>query len=141
MKILLAVDGSDPARRATQRAITLAGELRQAPELHLLTVHPAVPSGLVQRHISQASLDAYYREEGEAVLKPFREQLEAAGLTYTPHVLVGIPAEAIAHEASRLNCDLICMGTRGMGRVGDAILGSVARATTHHASVPVLLIK
>src|SRR5690349_16153393 len=38
------------------------------------------------------------------------------------------PAEAIAHLAANLPSCVICMSTRGRGRVTGALIGSVARA-------------
>ncbi|MCK7498201.1 MAG: hypothetical protein MZW92_51725 [Comamonadaceae bacterium] len=41
---------------------------REPPAVELLFVHPPIPIGLATKHVSQATLDAYYREEGEQAL-------------------------------------------------------------------------
>ena len=58
------------------------------------------------------------------------------------------PARAygvIAHEIVRIakehQVDQIAMGTRGMGAVGNLLLGSVAQRVLHQSTVPVLLVK
>lgn len=141
MNILLAVDGSAESQRAVAEAIRLAQALRAVPQLHLLFVHAPIPSSLAQAHVSQATLDNYYRAESEAVLAPACERLEAAGVAYVRHMHVGTPAEVIVHYATDLACDLIIMGTRGRGAFAGALMGSVARAVTHVSSIPVLLVR
>ena len=57
------------------------------------------------------------------------------------HLVIGDPATAIVKLARRLNCDLIVMGTRGMGKVAGLVLGSVATKVVHLADAPVTLVK
>jgi len=47
----------------------------------------------------------------------------------------------IVEAARRLRSDLIVMGSRGMGKVGQALLGSVANHVLHHAPCPTLVVK
>jgi nucleotide-binding universal stress UspA family protein len=56
-------------------------------------------------------------------------------------VMFGDPAEEIIAAATRLDADMIVMGSRGMGRLGSAILGSVASAVLRSAPCPVLVIR
>jgi nucleotide-binding universal stress UspA family protein len=55
------------------------------------------------------------------------------------YVMFGDPAEEIIAAATRLDADMIVMGSRGMGRLGSAILGSVASAVLRSAPCPVLV--
>jgi len=141
MKILLAIDGSEVSQRALQSLLDHVQWFREAPQVHLLHVHAPVPVGLAVQHVSQEALDRYYREEGDAVLGPARQHLEAAGIAVTPHIHVGHPAQIIARLAADLGCDLICLGTHGRGAISGAMLGSVAAKVLHLAQVPVLLAK
>lgn len=50
-------------------------------------------------------------------------------------------AQHIAEFASENACDEIIMGTRGMGAVGNLVLGSVATKVVHLATVPVTLVR
>lgn len=54
-------------------------------------------------------------------------------------VLEGPPAEAILNVANVREIDLIVMGTRGLGRLAGALLGSQSQKVVAHASCPVLL--
>lgn len=139
MKILLPVDGSDCSERAVAALIAHRDWYREAPEVHLLHVHPPIPIGRVQEHIGHEALQRYYREESEAELAGARRLLDEAGIGYTVHIHVGSPAEVIAQQAEDLACDLIHMGSHGRGMVSAAILGSVAAKVVHLSRCPVLL--
>ena len=54
---------------------------------------------------------------------------------------MGEPATQIAEVARELGCDLVVMGTRGLGTHTAGLLGSVAQGVVEHAGVPVLLVK
>ncbi|MGE5384900.1 MAG: universal stress protein [Betaproteobacteria bacterium] len=141
MKILLPVDGSDCARRAAENLVTLARELREAPEVHLLHVHPPIPIGLVQAHVSPETIQRHYREESEAEMLAVRQSLEAADVTFQAHIHVGDAAPVIVKLAGELGCNLILMGTHGRGVIGNAMLGSVAAKVAHLAPCAVQLVK
>jgi nucleotide-binding universal stress UspA family protein/threonine/homoserine/homoserine lactone efflux protein len=141
-RVLLAVDGSDGAAQAVRQLIALRQDLRApgALELHLINVQRPV-SGDVATFVPGETLDDYHRERSEKALAPAREQLRAAGIACTEHRHVGAPGPTIARVANEQHCDLIVMGTRGLGSHTGALLGSVAQGTLEHASVPVLVVK
>ena len=142
MKILLAVDGSKPSLDAVGLVIRSFGQLRDKPEVELVTVHLPVPRlGGLSASVSKEQLAKYYEEEGEANLAAAKKKLDAAGFAYTARVLVGPVAETIVKHANSAKCDLICMGSRGMGGLGTVILGSTAGKVLHLASQPLLIVK
>lgn len=141
MKILLAVDGSDSSLRAVDHLIGLVAQWRTPPEVHLLHVHPPIPLGRVQAHIGKETLAAHYREEGEAALATAQQRLTAAGLAYTPHLHVGLPAEVIVHQAELLAVDQVVIGSHGRTALAGALLGSVAQKLAHLLKIPLLLVK
>jgi nucleotide-binding universal stress UspA family protein len=138
MRILVAVDGSKPSLKAVQLLIDHSDWYREKPEVELVTVHLPVPQ--VAR-LPKTQLERYYAEEGEAKLAPAKKKLDAAGMRYQPHVLVGPVAEAIVKHAKDKRCDLIYIGTRGMSALGKALVGSTATKVLHIADTPVLLVK
>jgi nucleotide-binding universal stress UspA family protein len=141
-KLLLAVDGSESAIRATRNLIEAAARYAERPEVELLTVHLAVPpvDVLSSAVVSRDTLERYYREEGEKALAPIRGLLGTAGLKVTAHVLVGDIASTIVEHARNSNCEMIYMGTRGMTTISNLVLGSVATKVLHLARVPVALV-
>jgi nucleotide-binding universal stress UspA family protein len=56
-------------------------------------------------------------------------------------VLEGPPAEAILRVAETRACDLIVVGSRGLGELKAVLLGSVSERVLHHSTVPVLIVK
>ncbi len=140
-RILLAVDGSGAAARATQRLIDMRQDLADADtlDLHLLHVQRPV-SGDVSSFVASKSLGEYYRELGDEAIAPSRKLLEAAGVPYRAHQRVGMPGETIAREAMSHACDLIIIGTKGRGGAAT-LLGSVAQSVIDHSEIPVMLVK
>ena len=135
-KILVAVDGSDPSKRAAQRAADMA------PRLGLgLTLVNVMPER------------AYFAEwqigGDEAEIHRLREQdsrtlLEkiAATLPVPAEIacLQGTPAEAIAKAASADDIELVVIGSRGRTLIGGVLIGSVAHRLVHISAKPILIV-
>lgn len=139
-RILLAVDGSPASLHATN--FVCARHAGATPlEVHVLNVQLPILSGNVRRFVTQETIDTYYREEGEAALAAATHALRDAGMQFHSHILAGHQAQTIVGEAERLGCSRIVMGNRGMGAMANAVLGSVAFAALHLASLPITLVK
>ena len=140
--ILIAVDGSSHSAKVAKEAVRQASAYRRPPELHLVYVHLPVPTmgGLI-KPIGHEALQRYYREEGEDALRGAKRLFDRAKLACKVHIMVGPVAESLASEAKRLKCDLIIMGTHGMGAMSGVLLGSVAAKTVHLARCPVILVR
>lgn len=141
MKILVGQDGSEISLHAIGSVIDLTARLREPPQVHLVFVHPPIPLDFATKHIDQAALDAYYREEGEQALAAASDLLAAANIAVTRHVHVGAAAQAIVKLSGELGCELICLGTHGRGALSTALLGSVAGKVVHLSTVPVMLVR
>jgi nucleotide-binding universal stress UspA family protein len=138
-KVLVAVDGSANALRAVERAASLVRD--RAPfELHLLNVQPPV-SGSVSTFVGSSAVKDYHREEGEKAMASARALLDQQGVPYKTHITVGPLGGSIAGFAKQLGCEQIVMGTRGMGKITGALLGSVSTEVIRHSDVPVTLVK
>jgi len=141
MKILLPVDGSACSLRAVDHLIAHVSWFREMPEIHLLHVQAPIPIGRVQAHVGKETLHAYYLEEGQEHLVAAQKKLDAAGRFHTTHIHVGQPAEVIGRMAGELGCELIVMGSHGLGGLAGLVMGSVARRVLHLAPCPILLVK
>jgi YjbE family integral membrane protein len=141
-RILLPVDASDQAARAVEYAVALWRN-HPAPDtmdIHVMNVQREL-SGDVARFVPKESLQDYHRERSEKALERPRKLLDAAGVKYRLHMMVGKPWEAISDYAAQNRFDLILMGTRGLGTYTGAALGSVAQGVAQRSTVPVLLVK
>ena len=141
LKVLLPVDGSEAAVRATEALIRMLSWYKERPAIDVLAVHLPVPRlpnmNLV---VSEESIERYYAEETDAMVAPSAKALDAAGVTYSVHRLVGPIAESIVDHARRSGADMIVMGTRGMTALSNMVMGSVTTKVLHLAHIPVLLI-
>ena len=142
LKILLAVDGSENASRAAQTLIETAGWYKEPLEVELVTVHLPLPQvgGFAGSVVSHDMVEKYYSEEGGKALAPARKLLDAAGVRYVPHILVGEIAPSLVSHAQKTGCKMLYMGTRGMSAMSNLVIGSVATKVLHLGTVPVVLV-
>jgi len=142
MKILLAVDGSKHSLKAVKCLIEHADWYREKPAVELVNVHLPVPRIRGMSAVVGASqIRRYYDREGRAALSKARKLLDAAGIGYSPRLLVGPVAETIVRQARLSRCDLIMIGTRGMSAAANLLLGSSATRVVSLSTIPVLLVK
>jgi nucleotide-binding universal stress UspA family protein len=143
LRVLVPVDGSDHSLRAVQHVVRLKDELRDKLEVLLLNVQRPVPmsSLLLDGRLSTVHrLEEPLKEHGLGQLARASAALAAAGIEFHPHVEIGEPAPVIAAFAGTHHCEMIIMGTRGLGAIAGLCLGSVVPKVVHVAPVPVLLV-
>ncbi|MGD9600305.1 MAG: universal stress protein [Gammaproteobacteria bacterium] len=137
----MAYDGSAPSQRALAYAIDLA-QRRGVDRLHVLTVHPEpIVYGQVQVYLDHARAAQVAAAHDRAILADAASACATAGVHCTLEACEGDPAPTIAERAQALGCTQVVMGTRGRGRLGVALLGSVATGVLHATALPVTLLK
>jgi nucleotide-binding universal stress UspA family protein len=139
-KILLATDGSEEAELAATTAAELAA--KTGSELHVVHVRILPPETLHD----PLSFDTAAREEferrGRAKLDELVGRLEASGVAVEgAHFRVGSPAAEIATQAEELGAGLVVLGSRGLGAIRRALIGSVSDSVVRHAPCPVLVVR
>lgn len=140
-KFLVPVDSSDNALRALQYAIRLAKE-GGPTELVIVYAHePPIIYGEIAVYMPEERAKELQREHSEDILKPAIEMATSAGVSYTSEILIGDIAKSIVAAAEKHRCDGIVMGTRGMGAVGNLVMGSIATKVIHLTQLPVTLVK
>lgn len=140
LRVLLPVDRSASSNRAVAYVIDLARRALGV-EVHVANVQP--PLTYIETLVSPAQMLADYwgNAAGREAVRPACSLLESAGVPHAVHLEHGELAETIEAIARRHECDLIVMGTRGMGAVGNLVLGSVATGVIQFADRPVTLVK
>ena len=139
--MLVAIDGSEVALRALDHA---ARQAAAAPDLQLHVVSVQPPQriyGEIEVYAGEKRMRELAAEETRAILDAARERLAGRVARLELESLEGDPGEAIARRAEELGCDSIVMGTHGRGRLGNALMGSIAQRVVQLSSVPVTLVK
>lgn len=137
---LIAIDGSAPSLKVVDYVITEAANRLVKPQLFLVNVQAPL-SGDITRFIEEKVVDDFHRETGEAALAQARQKLDAAGLAYSAHIMLGEAAPTLVDFAKDKGCSLIVMGARGLGSVAGLLIGSVATKVVKLSKVPVLVVK
>src|SRR5215203_5532785 len=139
-KILLATDGSKDAELAAKAAIELANTTDS--ELHVVYVGEFVP---LPRSPSEGKLGQIVERVTHRTRSVLDERIAliaaAGGGVSGDHVRVGRPAEEIVGLAEEIGAGLIVMGSRGLGGVRRALMGSVSYSVVRHAHCPVLVVR
>ncbi len=141
-KMLVPVDGSSNSMRAVKFAIDEAKQ--GSASIHLLhVIAPFDDYGMMQAYISKRQRDLLMKERAAAILKRAAMPIGKAGVAFKLHIddAEGDVATRIANVTRRLRCGSIVMGTRGMGSLGNLVLGSIATKVIHATRVPVTLVK
>lgn len=137
-KVLVALDGSTDAERALQ---TVLEELGPETLIHAVRVVD-LGRGLPSPYLPQEAQEGRSAiADAEAYMEGVRVREEANGTAISVAVLKGQrPSEAILRAATGEGCDLIAMGSRGVGRVKRFALGSVLDKVIRSSELPVLVV-
>ncbi len=136
-RILVAIDETQAAVFALRHVVPYAVDQRS--QLTLLTVVPNPPAAVAAAGMSPRRLGEELESQSAARLRQLTASLPQ-DLSVTTVLRHGDPAEEILRLAREQPVDLICMGARGHGRIGGALLGSVSTAVLHHSPVPVVVL-
>ena len=134
--ILVAYDGSEHSRKALDAAVKVAQ--CSNGKLKVLYAFDKVPLVLgddeTERFIERAM------NKGREYLAEVTVHLRDANVEFSTDTVEGPAAEAILRVAQLEGCDLIVMGSRGLGMVQGLLLGSVSYRVLHRATIPVLIV-
>lgn len=136
--ILLGVDGSKHALHAAKMAGTLARNMK-SNILRIVVAFEPVPPYLGEPNL-QTVISARMKEADEILKKAIEIVGQIPGEIHT-EVLEGSPAEAILDVARARKSDLIIIGSRGLGRLAGALVGSQSQKVVQHAPCPVLIVR
>ena len=149
-KILLATDGSDEATLAAQTAVDI--DDKTSSELHVVYVgyvgeldygYPSYdPSYAVPDFEYMQQIQENLEQEARKALDAEVEQVKAAGgRVVEAHLSMGSPDAEIVKLADDIGAGLIVMGSRGLGGIRRALIGSVSNSVVRHAHCPVLVVR
>ena len=146
-KILLATDGSKDADLALSTAVDIANSTNS--ELHIVTAAPGRPDPAYGSHelgfrweTYEEALEAVKKDAQDILDEQLRKVEEAGGTVAGAHLRVDERKDmAIVHLADELGAGLIVMGSRGLGGLRRALMGSVSDSVVRHAHCPVMVVR
>ncbi|MBX6377836.1 MAG: universal stress protein [Clostridia bacterium] len=145
MKVLVAVDGSETAKKAVAY---VAERLADRPGLEVTLVHVTEPLEVLYgygfEYVNQDMVNRFEAEGAELARRVLDEAggiLEKVGIQPRKVVRRGHPAQEIVRLAQEGAYDLVVVGSRGLGQLGSLFLGSVSDRVVHLAQCPVLVIR
>lgn len=137
--ILVPVDGSDNSYRALDAALLFSEKLgSNITVIHVMEQFPITHIG--SEKLLSELLEAY-KKENQDILSKCSEIATQKRLTIKSLLLQGNPASVILDYSKKEKFDLLIMGTRGLGKFKELILGSVSGKIVHHSPCAVMLIR
>ena len=141
-RILVATGGSPWSGRALEMALQMA----KAYHLELVVV-----AALTQHYVPQKTapwgverttlLEGGARQFMQGVLDNASALAKAHGIKHTCELREGPAVEEILKAAEQYQCDLIIIGSRGLGGLSPVTLGETGNEVLLKALVPVLVVK
>lgn len=145
--LLVPVDGSKGATKAAALAARMAEKL-DVP-LRLICAFPrdafeafGVPGSSNPgdyKYFSPGAFEELREQTTGKAFKAAREAMGEVGVSVEEEVVPGEPAPAILEYAGKLDSPMIVMGSRGLNRFSEVLIGSVSQRVLHHAKCPVLV--
>jgi nucleotide-binding universal stress UspA family protein len=138
-RILVGIDGSEPAAKAAQMAAEIA--IRFGARITLAYVVPRLLLPPDAYGLTVADVEQEHHAYAEKLLAHAVAQLGESGVQADTRVLTGPPAESLAEAAQASDVDLVVAGSRGRGAVARMLLGSVSDRLVHISPKPVLVVR
>ena len=133
-RVIVGVDGSEHARRATEWAAALAAPIgAEVIAVHALGLLHHTPSG------DLVPADTH-RDEIRNELEEWCAPLRAAGVRYRAELREGNPVTVLLDVTEHTGADVVVVGSRGAGGFPGLLLGSTSTQLAQHAHRPVVIV-
>ena len=138
-KVLVPVDGSDNSFRALDAALLLSEKLgSKVTAIHIMEEIPVLH--IQSEKLLKELVDAY-KKEMQSILSKCTEIATRKGVSINTKLLQGNVGSTILDFCEKEKFDIIVMGSRGMGKFKELVLGSVSNKIVHHSSCPVMIVR
>lgn len=146
-KILVATDASEEAALASQTAADIAQ--KTGSELYVVHVEESAsnltPAYGPYMFLSPEKVEALRKDVDRAAKQTLDEQVghikDAGGTVSGWYFRHGGADQQIVDLADEIGAGLIVMGSRGLGGIRRALMGSVSDSVVRHAHCPVLVVR
>ena len=142
MKIMIATDGSEHAKRSVSSGIEIA-KLSGA-KLYAVHVVPTVSTSSMPIGSRMPRWDEAYevlKDVGNKAIDDVKEAVKGEDVEVEGVLLEGHPGDKLIEFAENNEIDMIVMGTLGKTGFEKFLLGSVADNVIRHSKVEVLVVR
>jgi nucleotide-binding universal stress UspA family protein len=144
-KILVATDSS----AASNRAVSMAAHMAACHEADLLILHvirdmqlPALMKKVPELEEFTNTRENILRQVAETILQEAEDRAKKGGAKKIQTAIgSGDPASSVIGFAKRRNIDTIVVGTRGLGKFKEMLMGSVSRKIANNAEANCFIIR
>ncbi len=140
MKILVGIDFSE----STDKIIIKTQEIAKALSAKVGLVHIAEtePDSIGFKEGLQSERDFLAKKfhDEHCQIQQIADRFRETSLDTTALLVQGDTVEAILKQASKLNVDMIVVGSHGRGMVYQLLVGSVSEKLLHKTECPILVI-
>ena len=135
-RFLVPLDGSKNSIRALDKAIFLAKKSEtEIIGLHIIQTSPSEIK--IIKTILKNALNKNYKN----FMKIAKKKCLRNKIPFIDVMEYGKEGEKIVSFAAENKCDLIVMGSRGLGSIREAFLGSTSNYVLHTSKIPVTIVK
>lgn len=140
MRLLVAVDLSD----STQKIVKRAEEIAKAFSAEVWILHNAEPAPDVLEfkadpQTAREALAKKFHLEHRQIQK-IAKRLREEGLKATALLVHGPTVEVILKEATKLDVDMIVVGSHGRSAMYQLLVGSVSEGVLHKSECPIVVV-
>ncbi len=144
-KILVATDASP----ASNRAVSMAAHMAACHEADLLILHvirdmqlPTLMKKAPELEEFASTRENILRQVAETILQEAEARAKKDGAKKVQTAIgSGDPASSVIGFAKRRNIDTIVVGTRGLGKFKEILMGSVSRKIANNAEANCFIIR
>lgn len=136
-KIALATDGSEHSRRAAEHAMNLASNSEDSKIHVIYVVDPNKVISDVLDNWNSGDPGQRHKEKS----KDFEMRAKEAKVNFEVTILHGDPGPTIVQFINENNFEIVIIGSRGVNRLQEFVLGSVSHKVAKRANCPVLIVK
>jgi nucleotide-binding universal stress UspA family protein len=138
MKLLVGVDLSE----STEMIVEKTEEIAKALSAKVWLLHVAGPDlvgyDLVSQSLRDSVAEGFHGEHCH--IQEIADRLRKTGLDTTALLIQGAPAETILKQASKLDVDMIVVGSHGRGAMYQLLVGSVSEGVLLKSECPILVV-
>lgn len=149
--LLVPIDGSEGSMKALKLAVSMARHMQVPIDLLFSFPRNAIemfgppgeaPTQNQLQYMSEEAFSGLRDKSAQRVWEAAKAVLgETSGdLTVREVLLSGDPAESIIVHADSVDGAMIVVGSRGLSRFRELLLGSVSQRLVHHAHCPVTVV-